>query len=265
MIAMSLRFKTTRVQTIAAVGVSLFCVLAIAGCGRPTVADEPVPPLLVKKFDELFAKNCSGCHGAAGNFGPAPPLNDPLFLEIMPEAEFTRTVREGRKGTLMPAFARAAGGTLTDEQVSIISQGIRKEWAKAVDIPPAATPDYLPPAGANNPPSQSNVEAGEKVFVQTCAGCHGKGGVGGKMAGPLRNAAFLSLISDQALRRIVITGRPDLGMPNFVALGKTLPGGQPLTNEQIADVVALLASWRTPDTQTRTTKTAASQTARPDK
>jgi hypothetical protein len=85
------------------------------------------------------------------------------------------------------------------------------------------------------------------------------------MAGPLRNAAFLSLISDQALRRIVITGRPDLGMPNFVALGKTLPGGQPLTNEQIADVVALLASWRTPDTQTRTTKTAASQTARPDK
>ena len=26
---------------------------------------------------------------------------------------------------------------------------------------------------------------------------------------------FLALVSDQALRRIIITGRPDLGMPNY--------------------------------------------------
>lgn len=235
----------TGMHRFAALGGVLGCALAFAGCGRPTIAEETPPPSQVKDFDKLFQQNCSGCHGAEGNFGPAPPLNDPLFLEIMPEAEFTRTVREGRKGTLMPAFARSAGGALTDEQISIIMLGVRERWAKAVDIPREMIPDYLAPADGKAGNSQQNVEAGKQVFAKACAGCHGERGEGGEMAGPLRNASFLSLISDQALRRIVITGRPDLEMPNFVALGKTLNDGKPLTNEQIADVVALLASWRT--------------------
>ena len=29
--------------------------------------------------------NCAGCHGADGKLGPAPPLNDPLFLAIIPD------------------------------------------------------------------------------------------------------------------------------------------------------------------------------------
>ncbi len=57
------------------------------------------------------------------------------------------------------------------------------------------------------------------MFARACAGCHGNQGQGGKngeqQVGAINNQAFLALISDQALRRYAITGRPDLGMPAY--------------------------------------------------
>jgi len=70
---------------------------------------------------------------------------------------------------------------------------------------------------------------------------HGQGG----RHGAINDPNFLALISDQALRRIVITGRPDLGMPNYAGTKGRPENFQPLTAENVADVVALLASWRT--------------------
>ena len=71
----------------------------------------------------------------------------------------------------------------------------------------------------------------------------GKPGQNGN-AGPLHSAAFLGLISDQALRRIVITGRSDLGMPDYRKLGETRPGGRALDSRQVSDIVAYVTSWR---------------------
>jgi mono/diheme cytochrome c family protein len=56
-------------------------------------------------FDWLYARHCSGCHGADGKLGPAPPLNDPLFLKIVPERVLLDVIRAGRPGTPMPSFA----------------------------------------------------------------------------------------------------------------------------------------------------------------
>src|SRR5262252_6151177 len=89
-----------------------------AGCdlpGKPTEADRPVPADQVKDFDVLYSTHCAGCHGADGKLGPAPPLNDPLFLAIVPDAELLRVITEGRSVTPvqkspMPAFARERGG-----------------------------------------------------------------------------------------------------------------------------------------------------------
>jgi cytochrome c oxidase cbb3-type subunit 3/ubiquinol-cytochrome c reductase cytochrome c subunit len=57
--------------------------------------------------------------------------------------------------------------------------------------------------------------------------------------GAINNPAFLALISDQALRRTIITGRPDLGMPAY-----DRKGGQALTPADVDDLVALLRYWR---------------------
>ena len=88
----------------------MICACCVAGCdlpGKPNPADRPVPPDQVTNFDTLYRQNCAGCHGADGKLGPAPPLNDPLFLAIVPDAELLqRDQRAAVAGTPMPAFAQ---------------------------------------------------------------------------------------------------------------------------------------------------------------
>jgi hypothetical protein len=52
--------------------------------------------------------------------------------------------------------------------------------------------------------------------------------------------AYLALVSDQALRTAVIVGRSDLGMPDW----RANISGQPMSPQEISDVVAWLASHR---------------------
>jgi cytochrome c oxidase cbb3-type subunit 3/ubiquinol-cytochrome c reductase cytochrome c subunit len=54
--------------------------------------------------------------------------------------------------------------------------------------------------------------------------------------------AYLALVSDQGLRVAVIAGRPDLGMPDW----RSYVAAQPLSRQQISDVVAWLAAQRRP-------------------
>src|SRR5581483_1790825 len=107
-----------------------------AGCdlpGRPKPADRPVPENQVVNFDALYATHCASCHGVDGKLGPAPPLNDPVFLAIVPNAELLRVITEGRAVTPaqkspMPASAQDRGGPLTDAQVKALADGIKERW-----------------------------------------------------------------------------------------------------------------------------------------
>ena len=70
------------------------------GCdapGKPDPAERPLTPDQVVNFAELYRTNCSGCHGADGKLGPAPPLNDPLFRGIVGEADLEKVIASGRK------------------------------------------------------------------------------------------------------------------------------------------------------------------------
>jgi mono/diheme cytochrome c family protein len=226
---------------------SLLVVLA-AGCdlpGQPRASDRPVRADRVLDFATLYGQNCAGCHGADGKLGPAPPLNDPLFLAIVPDAVLLRVVEEGRPGTPMPAFSRGKGGPLTDAQVRLLAEGIKPRWAPARP----AHPEVPPYSVAEGEPSGTGDAArGREVFGRACACCHGPRGEGGdpkaQEAGAINDTAFLSLISDQALRRYVITGRPDLGMPDCTEKGDRPDDFRPLTSAEVDDLVALLARWR---------------------
>jgi mono/diheme cytochrome c family protein len=220
----------------------LFVLLAVsaAGCGRPDPADRPVPADQVVEFAALYKLNCAGCHGADGKLGPAPPLNDPLFLTIVPDAVLQQVITGGRPGTPMPAFARSKGGSLTDAQVKALAGGLKARWGAAGPKADGAPP-YLATGGGNS-------ERGGEVFARACAVCHGEQGrgvpQGDRTVNLLNDRVFLALISDQALRRYIITGRPDLGMPDYAGPRPRQPDYHPLTPEQVNDLVALLASWR---------------------
>jgi cytochrome c oxidase cbb3-type subunit 3/ubiquinol-cytochrome c reductase cytochrome c subunit len=222
------------------------------GCdlpGRPSPANRSVPVDQVTDFGVLYTTRCAGCHGADGKLGPAPPLNDPIFLAIVTDAELLRVIAEGRivapgQKSPMPAFAHDRGGPLTGAQVKLLADGIKKRWASPASLS-GTPPAYLGPATAG----EGSKNAGARVFARACAGCHGSQGEGNEdghalPGGAINNQSFLALTSDQALRRTIITGRPDLGMPAYDGKAGRPPDFRSLTAPEVNDLVALLRSWR---------------------
>lgn len=224
----------------------LTVILLASGCdlpGQPDPDKRLVLPDQVLSFDALFGKNCAGCHGADGRLGPAPPLNDRLFRALIPEKQLEQVIRSGRPGTPMPAFAKENGGALTAAQIQVLVKEIKgTKWGKAMAVPKDA------------PPYSSEVrgdkDKGLAVYAQACAVCHGEDGKGGE-AGAIHDRAFLALISNQAMRRLAITGRPDLRMPDYADGSERAVDFQPLTSQDVADLVALFDWWRNGTTNTR--------------
>lgn len=242
----------TAMRTISGLLLLLVLLVSATGCGEPAflTAHEGKFPMFehgplpedVTSFNKLFKQNCSACHGAEGKLGPAPPLNDPMFMAIASDEDMAKVIALGRPGTLMPAFSvpgvsveanGVRGGPLTKKQVTILVNGMRSRWGGAKvkgPLPPYAPAD----------PASGNVDAGKKLFKKACAGCHfGES--------TLNDPALLDLLSNQALRRIMITGRSDLGMPDFRSAKGRGIGFEPLTEANIDDLMALLNSWRNPE------------------
>lgn len=74
-----------------------------------------VAPTVGKHGAELFATACLICHGASHRASMVPDLMQPKTAR---DAEFwEKWIRSGAEGTLMPAFAKSAGGPLEDEQI----------------------------------------------------------------------------------------------------------------------------------------------------
>ena len=86
------------------------------------------------------------------------------------------------------------------------------------------------------------------MFARACAACHGDHGrgfrKGGETVRAIHDPVFLDLTSDQAVRRYVITGRSDLGMPSFAQARPDDSQWSPLTEQDVGDLMALVASWR---------------------
>ena len=216
---------------------SLLASLAVAGCsylpGKPGPGPEVPRPDSVLDPVVLFNQNCQGCHGANGKNGPAMMLSDPVYLALVDDDTLRSVISKGRAGTAMSAFAQDEGGMLTNEQVNAIIRGIRERWSK----PNALGGETAPPYAAK---SAGDAAHGQEVYGTFCASCHGADGNGGPKAGSIVDHAYLSLITDQGLRTIVITGRPDFNAPDW---RNNVPG-HPMSDQEITDVVAWLASQR---------------------
>jgi len=214
--------------------------LAVLGCGQLPGHPKPGPevprPDEVVDFPTLYRQNCSACHGAEGMNGPSYPLANPAYQALVDEQVLHQIVAKGDPGTLMPAFAISAGGSLTDQQVDVLVKGMRAAWFKA-----GSTADQPPYRGGKT----ADAARGAQVYTTYCASCHGVAGQAAKSkAGSITDPAFLALVSDQVLRTVVIAGRPDIGQPDW---RNDLPG-HPMSDQEVTDVVGWLSSQR-PGTQ----------------
>jgi len=224
--------------------VSLMILILAMGCdrlpGKPTPEERWKPATEVTDFSQLYAQNCSGCHGADGRMGAARPLNDPLYLAFVSTATLRAMIAQGMPGTNAPAFAQQLGGPLTDKQIDVLVEGMTSRWGKAENFKNVALPPYgLQDASAKGS-GPGDAQRGAVAFQTYCAQCHGKDGSGGHKGGSVINPDYLALVSDQALRTAVIVGRSDLGMPDWRA---NIPG-RPMSPQEISDVVAWLVSHR---------------------
>lgn len=228
----------------ACLGFPLLTLLALSGCnlpGKPTPADVVPRPADVLDPVVLYKQNCAGCHGADGKGGPAPPIGDPVYLAIVDDDTLRNVISKGRTGTPMAAFAQTEGGMLTSKQVDAIVQGMRQRWTQPQILQGVTAPPYAAK-------SAGNPQQGAEVFSTFCASCHGADGKGSVKVGSIVNASYLSLITDQGLRTIVIVGRPDFNAPDW---RNNVPG-HPMSDQQITDVVAWLAAKRPADAKTAT-------------
>jgi cytochrome c oxidase cbb3-type subunit 3 len=195
---------------------SLLCaglaVLAVAaGCtppGRPSNADIELKPAEMHDFAAIYNLNCAGCHGTDGKGNAALGLANPVYLAIASDETIRHDIASGIRGSLMPAFAKSAGGTLTDEQIEILVREMRERWAKPNEMLGSSPPPY-----AGKEPG--NAERGAGAYATFCAGCHGTDGKGTAKGSSIVDDSFLALVTDQNLRTTIIAGRPNLGHPDW--------------------------------------------------
>jgi mono/diheme cytochrome c family protein len=227
------RLIITTAATLLLVGLSASCDRLP---GKPDEAARWKPPSEVVAFDQLYAENCSGCHGADGRLGAARPLNDPLYLALVNDETLRQVIAQGMPNTAMPPFAQQQGGNLTNEQIKLVVQGIRSLWAQSGQLQGSA----LPPYETGKTARSGDVSRGSLVYQAYCAQCHESDGRSRPKGGSILDPNYLTLVSDQSLRTTVIVGRSDLGKPDW---RNNVPG-RPMTPQEISDVVAWIASHR---------------------
>jgi mono/diheme cytochrome c family protein len=177
---------------------------------------------------QLFAENCSKCHGDFGEGGPNPtragdiiaPISSAEYLKTRDDTTLHAIISQGQPNFGMSPFGSAFGGPLDDDQISSIVAYIRS-WE-------ANPPVELPPGVASGAVALSGAE----VYTDLCAQCHGnqgQGGVGTALADP----SFQQSQTDQQIFDSINLGHKQTAMIGW---------GEILTSEQIQDLVTYIRS-----------------------
>ncbi len=218
----------------------LACAAAVlGGCEHaPGIPPNPiVRPTQVSDFATLYGENCAACHGTNGQNGPAIDLANPEYQALVDDATLRKWISGGMPGTEMPAFAQSEGGMLTDAQVNALVAGMRREWSRPDAFGGATPPAYA--QGQNGDPHR-----GELGYQARCAGCHEASHQ------QLTSPDYLALVGDQALRSMIVAGRPDIGQPDWRHDSAGGKQAVPLSAQDVDDIVTYLASLRNTGQQT---------------
>lgn len=169
----------------------------------------------------VYTEQCVSCHGAQGEGGVGPALNNRATLKNTLDSVFFSVIRSGVPSTQMPAWSVDFGGPLTDEDVRDVVAFIRAWEPTAPEIAPVV---FVPDAAR-----------GALLFSGTCAVCHGENGAGTDKAPKLNDVARLNNLDDDWYRGVIRSGRPAKGMPTW---------GTVLSPNQVEDLIALIDAWR---------------------
>jgi mono/diheme cytochrome c family protein/rhodanese-related sulfurtransferase len=191
---------------------------------RPRAQVPLASAATAKHGEELYARMCAVCHGAAGEgyrADQAPALAHPDFLASVSDVHLRAAIADGRSGSTMSAWSTGRGGPLAEPDVRAVVAFMRSRQ----EAPPAAL-DERTVAG--------DTERGAAIFQRECARCHGAKGTGGPNES-IGEAGLLATASNGFLRYAIVKGRSPTAMPSFA---------QALGDSGVDDVITLLRSWQ---------------------
>lgn len=166
----------------------------VSTAGQPTATDVGA---------EAYAKNCSMCHGEQRQ-GHPPTI--PSLIDVgqkMSAEQITQLIHTGRGG--MPPFPQLP----SEEVQQIVTYITGTGKATSSEEPPAKETE-------NTVENTSAVKAGNAIFQQNCAFCHGRDAMGGE-SGPDLTQSKLVLTdkTGEKISAVVHEGRPGTRMPAF--------------------------------------------------
>jgi mono/diheme cytochrome c family protein len=158
-------------------------------------AQSPDAPPSVSAGRALWPENCLPCHGSSGQGnGPAaqeipnplPNLADPATMWPIKPADYFGVIKNGRIDKLMPPW----GNRLSDTQIWDLTAYVWSLGVKPADL-----------------------AAGEALYADQCAACHGVNGIadGPKASAGIVNFTDLGVMSQRSqadLQAIYQTGNP---------------------------------------------------------
>ncbi|MBS1249522.1 MAG: Cbb3-type cytochrome c oxidase subunit FixP [Chloroflexi bacterium] len=226
--------------------------------------------LVAPDGQRLFATNCAQCHGRSVGFaGEENELRDlvsqgGLHLEMPPWRDtlnsdqldalaqyVTASSDSGNTRELFEQYCASCHGKRIptmddyDQAREIIASGGAHEtmpvWGEVLTSEQlGALVSYTMEAAEG-----TSLEAGQELFAQNCAVCHGDFGEGGPnparsddVIAPISTTEYLTTRDDHTLFQVIAQGQPNFGMSPF---GSTFGG--PLDDDQINTMVAYIRSW----------------------
>lgn len=182
----------------------------------------------------LYAENCAMCHGPTGQGRVGPQLSK-NFPGINVGAALKQIISNGVKGSVMPAWAQANGGPLSEQDIDDIIAYIGT-WG-GVSVPVAPPPTPLPVTPQAIAGVTGDAVRGAQLFAENCAVCHGAQAQG--RIGVQLQKDWPGIRPDLAIRQTIANGVRGSVMPAW-----SQANGGPLSEQDINDITLFVLSLK---------------------
>lgn len=177
-----------------------------------SAAGRTSPSLIANSGRNVYAQQCSRCHGENGDRVPVAPLAAKAFVDSFSDGQLFEAISDGRG--LMPAFRTGTASPLSQDQVNAVIRYLR--YSADVHV-------------------SEQSRAGRELFTSNCLNCHGERGDRVPNVA-LASAEELKKLGDGRITSIIAGGKGV--MPAFA----DSKGGS-FTVADIAAILTYLKSW----------------------